>query len=551
VACFGPASFAADEPRLLPLLDEEDAVDHDVVGTVVREWNDKRQRHEYVVHDHRDDIRYVILPEKGIDRAALVGRSIGLDGRTRLREDLTEGLVYPREIHFLDSDIEPVQFVDDRRAPNSPRLAQTPPLDIDINVGDTTAPPVVGSGVPPTVGPGFGFPGLNIPGLGLPGYGQDCPTCGRGGFLNGGGVWGRVEYLLWDTSGMSVPPLVTTSPPGTIQDDAGVLGVAGTQILFGGNEILDDYRSGGRLRAGVWLGPRFGLEGEYFQLHDETTAFAADNNTASIVAIPFFNLNPRDPMNPALFAPAREDSFLIDFPNVIAGSVSVAAENRFESTGIRALMKLCGHSPGINCPEDRRVDLIFGYRYLRLEDRLALHEELNTLNGTNQTFDITDSFRTKNHFHGIETGAQIQGGWQRVSYEFLAKIALGNVNQKAAINGSTDITVVGAGTTTSAGGIFAQTSNIGSYSRDQFAVVPELGATLGFKLTKRLRATLGYSFIYVSRVLRAGDQIDREINQDFLPPQAVPFTGPQRPAFAFHDTSFWAQGFSAGLDFRW
>ena len=252
-----------------------------------------------------------------------------------------------------------------------------------------------------------------------------------------------------------------------------------------------------------------------------------------------------------MFAAAREDSFLIGFPTVISGTVAVSAENRFSSAGLRALFKLCDQTPGINCPPDRRVDLIVGYRYLRLEDQLAMRQQLTTLNGTNQQFDIADSFQTKNRFHGIETGAQIQGGWQRISYEFLGKIALGNVHQSVAINGNTDIAVVGGPGTSNTGGVFAQSSNIGGYSRDEFAIVPELGATIGFAITKQLRATLGYSLIYWGRVLRAGDQIDREINQDFLPPQAVPFTGPDRPAFVYRNTDFWAQGFNAGLDFRW
>ena len=49
--------------------------------------------------------------------------------------------------------------------------------------------------------------------------------------------------------------------------------------------------------------------------------------------------------------------------------------------------------------------------------------------------------------------------------------------------------------------------------------MPELGVTLGYQLNPCWRATLGYTFIYWSRVARAGDQIDRDINPDLFPPE--------------------------------
>ena len=59
-----------------------------------------------------------------------------------------------------------------------------------------------------------------------------------------GRFWLRGEYLMWWTSGMDLPPLVTTSPQGTPQNQAGVLGQSGTTILFGGQTVNGDGRSG-------------------------------------------------------------------------------------------------------------------------------------------------------------------------------------------------------------------------------------------------------------------------------------------------------------------
>ena len=39
-------------------------------------------------------------------------------------------------------------------------------------------------------------------------------------------------------------------------------------------------------------------------------------------------------------------------------------------------------------------------------------------------------------------------------------------------------------------------------------------------------ALAGYSLIYFGNVVRAGDQIDLDVNPNLLPPEANPFTGP-------------------------
>jgi hypothetical protein len=63
---------------------------------------------------------------------------------------------------------------------------------------------------------------------------------------------------------------------------------------------------------------------------------------------------------------------------------------------------------------------------------------------------------------------------------------------------------------------------------------------------------VGYSFLYLSSVVRPGDQIDRVLNVTRIPnfvPGAVP-SGPLRPMPLIHDTDFWAQGINFGVEFR-
>jgi hypothetical protein len=92
--------------------------------------------------------------------------------------------------------------------------------------------------------------------------------------------------------------------------------------------------------------------------------------------------------------------------------------------------------------------------------------------------------------------------------EFVGKVALGNTHADVTIDGSTTVTDVAGNVVTTAEGLLARSTNIGRFEDDQFAVVPEVGITLGYALTCRLYATLGYRFIYWSEVLRAGEQID-------------------------------------------
>src|SRR5882757_945505 len=48
-----------------------------------------------------------------------------------------------------------------------------------------------------------------------------------------GQFWAEMEYLAWSVKGDRLPPLVTTSPAGTPQAQAGILGPPSTTVLFG------------------------------------------------------------------------------------------------------------------------------------------------------------------------------------------------------------------------------------------------------------------------------------------------------------------------------
>jgi hypothetical protein len=194
------------------------------------------------------------------------------------------------------------------------------------------------------------------------------------------------------------------------------------------------------------------------------------------------------------------------------------------------------------------MDFVFGIRTARLRENLGITENLRT-DDSLTTFHVNDQFSTTNDFTGFEIGYLM--GWQhrRWSLDLQTRLAIGGTRQQVDINGSTvrDPGIPRNGT----GGLLALSSNIGHYQRDEFSVLPQLGATLGFALTRRLRLTVGYNFFYWSQVVRPGDQIDLEVNPGLLPFAPVPSMIPARPRFAYRNTDLWAQGLSLGADYRW
>lgn len=356
-------------------------------------------------------------------------------------------------------------------------------------------------------------------------------------------LWVRGEYLYWFADGMETPPLVTTSPAGTPQNQATILGMPNTQVLFGGDEINDDWTDGFRARSGFWLTPQgaFGVEAEYFQLFGHGDSFAASGNGAPIIGRPFF-----DTTND------RETAQLVSYPGLVNGSVAVGSETELRSALLNARASLCPTFVGV-CPpteESDRVDWIVGYRFLELEDQLRFNESLTSqVVGAPGTITLAEQIRTQNRFNGLQLGVTYEANFRRLWLESMLRVAIGKNSQRVNLSGNTTITELGVAETFP-GGLLVQTSNLGSYRREEFTMIPEVGLTLGVRITDCFHATVGYSILYFPNVIRAGDQIDRNVNPNLIPEQNAPVTGSQRPQFSFVETDYWAQGLSVGGEFR-
>jgi hypothetical protein len=253
-----------------------------------------------------------------------------------------------------------------------------------------------------------------------------------------------------------------------------------------------------------------------------------------------------------------ESSSLIAYPNVIQGTISAEYVTSLQGAGVRAMYNLacgdgCGTSCITHCPVHTgyRFDMLLGYRFLRLDDRLDIVEDETSLQTANPgSFLIRDHFETENQFNGVDFGTQLNFCKGCFTLDLLSKVALGNTRSVINIDGSTIITQ-NAQSQAYNGGLLAQRTNIGTYEADEFAVVPELGVNLGYQVNGCWRVTAGYTFIYWSRVARAGDQIDRDVNTGLLAPEDPEVTTHLRPEFNLTYDHFWAQGLNVGLEGRW
>jgi hypothetical protein len=362
--------------------------------------------------------------------------------------------------------------------------------------------------------------------------------------------WVSADYLMWWMKGNNLPALVTTGSPA--DDFPGALWQPRTFTLFGGEYVDTDTRSGGRFQFGRWLGEGrcLGLDGAFFFLGQRAVNFTAGSGGDPALFRPFLNPGVAvvdvNGTPQAIAIPPTHDAQPVAFPGIIAGAVNVNLSSRLWGAEANLRTRLC------DCP-CWYLDLIGGFRFLGLDENLDITETLTRIDLDPPVgILVNDRFETRNRFYAAQVG--LEGEWRRGPWfvNLKGKLALGNVHQTVYIQGDTTVNdPLAGGLQTSPGGLLTAPTNIGRYDRNRFAVLPEVGINLGYHLTEGLRIFLGYNVLYLSNVVRPENTIDFVVNPTFLPAAGVPPTGPARPAFAFKDTDFWAQGVNFGLELRW
>ena len=343
------------------------------------------------------------------------------------------------------------------------------------------------------------------------------------------GFYGSAEYLLWwMKKGTSLPPLVTLGDPK--DTPTGALGQPGTTVLFGGDRFGSDPFSGGRFLLGYWFGQEhaWGLEVGFFFLQQRRSFFSAsgtgDPGTGSLNVV-FFN---------------GDGKFEDSFPQVaLAGT----AEG---GVAIRLTQRLWGTEANLRRAavdnECFRLSWLVGFRVIDLEESFDL--------GTTTAFlptslgiatALNDSIATRNRFYGAQIGADADIFRGNFRLNLNAKLALGGTAEQVNISGTILNVNPIMGMVVAPGGYFSGPNNIGTHSRSEFAVVPEIGVNLGYQFSQSVSAMIGYNFLFISDVVRPSDQIDR----------TVTVQSNDHPGVLFQRTDFWAQGITFGVQFRY
>lgn len=339
--------------------------------------------------------------------------------------------------------------------------------------------------------------------------------------------WARGEYVSYWLTGMHVPVLATTNP------DGGVL--PGATVLFGGTSLHNDMVPGGRFTLGTWLDDRGcdGIEASLLIVGQSSTQYSVSNADLAVIARPFINADP---------ANLGQDARLIATPQVVQGSLNILASTNFYTFDLVWRHRL-------NRTECCQTDLLLGYRMAELADSVRIEENTTALQtaiaGTR--ISLVDQFNTRNDFHGAELGfimqRQLNGCW---SWDVTAKGAIGQMRSAIGITGSTRTTPSGGTSTFSDAGLLVQDTNSGSRSRNDMAGLGEFSFNLQRDFASGWRGNLGYSFLMVGNVLRAGDQIDTRVNTTQIPPGTL--TGDPFPAVPYASSTLWVHGLQIGLE---
>jgi hypothetical protein len=199
--------------------------------------------------------------------------------------------------------------------------------------------------------------------------------------------------------------------------------------------------------------------------------------------------------------------------------------------------------------------VLAGFRYVDLQESLRIVNQTNDFSVDPNTVTIlNDRFGTRNQFYGGQIGGRLAWQINRLDLELTGKLGLGSTHEVVEIQGSSTQSGPFAATPgTFPGGMFAQPSNIGRFSANQFTVIPAMELKIGYQITPRVRAFAGYDFMYWNQVVRPGSQMDRNINttqSTVLGTTGGVLQGPASPTPLFNRTDFWAQGVTFGLEFR-
>ncbi|MBS0652442.1 MAG: BBP7 family outer membrane beta-barrel protein [Verrucomicrobia bacterium] len=389
--------------------------------------------------------------------------------------------------------------------------------------------------------------------------------------------WVDADYLLWFIKDNPNPvPLVTKA---SFDDPLpGAIGQPHTRTVLGKKSIDMGLMQGFQVDAGLWIRRNIGIEGGYFLL--PTVSESKSVNTSGSpgsanYAVPIFDVSGVFGLNGV----PGETIFIlpgpIDNDPGFLGKFRLQLKSRLQGAELNAIYRMVDN-------KSFQLKWLGGFCWVQLHEKLNFkgktHAAAHSSFG-NAFYNIADRFETANDFLAGQLKIDACYQTKRWYLEANLKGALGAVLQKVNVEGSSKSSggnvfflTKGTENKTLHGGIFAEPGNRGSHHKNPMAWGFESKVQTGFDLTKHVEVHVGYTFLWISKMLRPGKQIDRKINSTRtaladasratvgIGPGPVPFggqsepapvpQGPHRPKVPFKSSTFWAQGLNAGIEFR-
>ena len=377
------------------------------------------------------------------------------------------------------------------------------------------------------------------------------------------------EYLAWKLNNTTVNPIVFNVPEGLLQtapttisfdqngDPQSIVSVSNnsslllqSQAQLSQNSIVDyGMQSGMRLSAGYYLEQDSGLSvnGNFILLPKNSyylSSVTGLNDFPVLLETGFNNsLNFTIPSNIAGQAPTMvTQNYAIVLSRQVDSSIFANASTYIAGgeLNVRGRDFLIG---------DMNFSGLLGFRYFQFKEAFDVSSQYTIFrpNGVTDVQNINvngdivsapialnfptpininsasnDQIKVYNHFIGPQIGINADYHYNRWSVMTGFNLGIGVMHQVAKISSSTTQTVktetstqnpagqitstTNTSTTNSAGGLLFSPTDVGQYSRNQFGLLPEINAKLGFKATERIKLTVGYDFLLLANVLRAPNQ---------------------------------------------
>jgi hypothetical protein len=347
--------------------------------------------------------------------------------------------------------------------------------------------------------------------------------------------WVSTDYVLWFVQTVNVPELIQAVPTATAASQAVITGA--DRLFPGQRELYFGGASGVRAQAGFRISDNWSADAGGFVLESRAVGGegGGDGSLNSLgVGRPYTQVGTGTPI-----------LLYTNLPGSYAGSVQAFANTQL--WGIDANLRRDTY----RLLMADRAELLGGLRYIDLQESITIRDTFRLNDGG--TLAVEDVFKTKNQFYGSHGGFAAQWDSNKWHLDLTTKFGLGFVNQRVESFGSNTFVSPTGAVDSEAVGLYSRPFNQGTFERDKAAFMGELNLNVGYNITPQIRANIGYSIIYLSSVMRAGEAIDPVLNDSRIRYVADPAPSDvNAPVFDWGRASdFWAQGINFGFTVRY